>query len=129
MAWSSNKGPAFNFKETRVNIFRKAAPLATFLMASGICHAAGWTGDLTVVSAFTEGTTDMLVIETTDGSTFTSGCIANHWVLTSDSDPRRARAYATILAALTTGQKLRFWFTDTCGAWSYHQATSVMLLK
>jgi hypothetical protein len=81
-----------------------------------------------VNGAFTEGNTDLLVIYTADGGTCATGCSADRWVFT-ETDPRRARAYAALLAAVASGKKVKFWYSDTCGAWGYHQATSVMLTK
>lgn len=90
--------------------------------------ASGWTGDLTVTSAFTEDS-DNIVIATSGGGVYTSGCTANAWVFAASSDPRRAREYATVLAAIAAGKSIRFWFTDTCGIWGYHQAFSVMIVN
>src|SRR4051812_5250760 len=112
-----------------MNVLGKAAAVAALLIEAGVCHAAGWSGDLTVVSTITQGSDDLVIIQTTDGAGYTTGCIANYWIFTADTDARRSRAYATILTAIATGQKIRLWYTDTCTAWSYHQATNVMLLK
>jgi hypothetical protein len=99
------------------------------LLTCAVCRAAGWTPDLTVNSAFTEGNTDLLVVYTSNGTVYTSGCSANAWTFNADTDARRSRAYATILSALASGKKLRFWYSDTCGPWSYHNATSVMIVN
>lgn len=90
--------------------------------------AAGWTGDLTVTAAFTEDS-DFIVINTSGGGIYTSGCTANAWVFTGSTDARRAREYATVLAAIAAGKSIRFWYTDTCGIWGYHQAYSVMIVN
>lgn len=90
--------------------------------------AAGWTGDLNVTSAFTEDS-DFIVVNTSGGSTYTSGCTANVWVFIGSTDARRAREYATVLAAIAAGKSIRFWYTDTCGIWGYHQAHSVMIVN
>lgn len=92
-------------------------------------NAGGWTGDLTVISAFTEGHTDLVIAYTTGGATYTAGCAANSWALVADSDARRGRAYATLLTALATGQKVRFWYADSCPIWGYHGMTTVMLMQ
>jgi hypothetical protein len=99
------------------------------LSLSGICHAAGWTGELTVSSTFTEGTTDLIIVYTADGSTYASGCTVNAWSFSADTDARRGRAYATVMAALASGKKIKLWYNDTCGTWGYHQATTVMLVN
>ena len=93
-----------------------------------LCRAGGWTPPLTVSSTFTEAS-DIIVVYTSDGSVYTAGCAANSWIFAADTDPRRARMYATILTAIATGKKIQFWYSDSCGTWSYHQATSVMLVK
>jgi hypothetical protein len=103
--------------------------LATILaLASTAATAAGWSDPLTVEYGFVENT-DLVVIYTTGGGTYASGCTPNAWIFRADSDARRGRAWATVLTALTTGQKIRLWYNDTCGTWSYHDATSIMLLK
>lgn len=49
------------------------------------------------------------------------------WGLVGDTDARRARMYATALAAIAAGKTVRFWYTDTCGLWGFHAAQSVMI--
>lgn len=99
------------------------------LLTPGIVKAAGWSADMTVTSAFTEATTDLIVIYTSGGGSYTAGCAANAWIFTATTDARRARGYSTIMAALVSGQKLRVWFTDACSTWGYHEATVVMLVQ
>jgi hypothetical protein len=100
---------------------------AALVLMSGACHASGWTGNLTVSQAFTEGPSDFLVVYT-DGGVTTPGCVAGAWIFVADSEARRGRAWATILTALTTGQKVRFWYADSCTTWSFHAASSIMLV-
>ena len=103
--------------------------LAIVLLVSSIsCNAAGWTSPLTVARAFTEDS-DIIVVYTEEGGQYTPGCTINAWIFRASTDARRGRAWATILTALGTGQKIMFWFNDTCSAWSFHDATSVMLAK
>jgi hypothetical protein len=92
-------------------------------------YAAGWSADLTVVNAFVEGNTDLIVVSTSNGASYTSGCTVNSWIFVADTDARRSRAYATIVAALTSGKKIRFWYGDSCSTWNYHSASSVMLVN
>lgn len=106
---------------------KKLILLASTLMFSIVSHAGGWSAELTVTSAFTEATTDTLVVYTTGGSVYASGCAANAWIIPADTTARASRAYATVLTALTTGKKIRFWYQDTCAIWSYHSGTSVMM--
>ncbi len=96
---------------------------------SSFSYAASWTPDLTVTKIFTEGKTDAVIIYTSGGSVYTTGCSLNNWSFSADSDARRGRAYSTAMAALASGKKIRLWYSDTCGLWSYHQATSIMLVK
>ncbi|MBL8339730.1 MAG: hypothetical protein JNM97_23390 [Rhodoferax sp.] len=105
--------------------------IATAAMALGpqASWAGGWTPELSVASIFTEGTTDYLVAYTTDGTVYASGCAADSWVVPFDTTARGQRAYATLLAAATSGKKVRFWYLDTCGLWGYHQAHSVRLVN
>jgi hypothetical protein len=95
---------------------------------STAASAAGWSGPLTVEYAFVENS-DLVVIGTSGGVVYTQGCTANFWMFRADSDARRARGWATVLSALASGQRIRLWFNDTCGTWSYHDATSIMVLK
>ncbi len=99
-----------------------------FAFVPTVASAAGWSDPLTVEYGFVENT-DLVVINTSGGGVYTPGCTANAWLFRADSDPRRARAWATVLAAMATGQRIRLWFNDTCGTWNYHDATSIMLLK
>jgi hypothetical protein len=99
---------------------------ALLLMMAGTLHAAGWSAPLTVDRAFTENS-DLIVIYTLDGAVYTAGCHANSWIFVASSEARRGRAWATILAAQATGQKVQLWFADQCTTWSYHEASAVML--
>lgn len=103
--------------------------LVGLLLISSASAAGGWTEPLTVTGTFTEGSTDYLVVYTAEGSVYASGCSANAWIFQADSDPRRSRAYATALAALVSGKKIRLWYGDSCAAWSYHSATAVWLVN
>jgi hypothetical protein len=107
---------------------KRAVLALTLFLASSIASAAGWSDALKVEQAFVENS-DLVVIYTSGGSAYTSGCTANAWVFRADSDARRGRGWATVLTALTTGQRIRLWFNDTCAIWSFHDATSIMLLK
>jgi hypothetical protein len=103
--------------------------VATILaLVSNAAFAAGWSDPLTVESAFVENS-DLVVIYTSGGGAYTPGCTANAWTFRADSDARRGRAWATVMAALASGQRIRLWYNDTCGTWSFHDATSIMLLK
>ena len=110
--------------------FRKCASgMALALTLSTTANAAGWTGDLTVTSAFTEATTDLIVIYTSGGTGYTAGCIPNTWIFTASTSARGVRGYATVLLAIASGKKVRFWYSDTCATWSYHEATTVMVVN
>ena len=92
----------------------------------GSAMADGWTGELTVVSAFVEDS-DNIVVTTTDGSEYASGCYVNQWTIVMSNEDRRGRAWATILTALTAGRKVAFWYRSTCGNFNYHVASAVSL--
>lgn len=98
------------------------------LLMAGNLQAAGWTSPLTVDRVFTENS-DFIVVYTVEGGTYTSGCHPNAWIFSANSDARRGRAWATLLTAQTTGQKIQLWFTDQCAVWSYHETASIMLLR
>ena len=101
--------------------------LIAILASCGSASAAGWTAPLTVTSAFTEDSD--LVVAYTDGPIYTNGCSQGAWIFQASTDPRRARAYATLLAAIAAGKKISFWFADTCATWNYHLATSVRIIQ
>jgi hypothetical protein len=108
---------------------RRMAVGALLVCAAGTSQAGGWTGELTVVSVFTEATTDVIVVYTSGGQVYAPGCAANAWVFPASTTARASRGYATLLAAVATGKKIKFWFSDTCGIWGYHDGTSVMLIN
>jgi hypothetical protein len=100
--------------------------ITTTLLLAGAAHAAGWSGPLTVDRSFTENS-DLIVIYTLEGGIYTPGCQTNAWIFVASTDSRRARAWAAILSAQATGQKIQLWYTDQCAIWSYHEAASIML--
>lgn len=108
---------------------KKPLILLASLVLATVCQAAAWTDELTVSSAFTEAKTDLIVVYTSGGTTYTPGCQANAWIFTADTNARGNRAYATVLSALATGKKIKFWYTDACSTWSFHEGTSVMLVN
>ena len=73
------------------------------LLMSGLGRAAGWTNDLTASYSFVEGSTDLVVIGTSDGVVNTPGSVLNAWMFIADSEIRRNRAYSTILTAIAAG--------------------------
>ena len=99
------------------------------LVFSAACHAGGWSGELTVASTFTEAATDTVAVYTTGGIVYSPGCVANAWIIPADTTARANRAYATILTALATGKKIRFWYQDACSTFTYHAGTSLYLVN
>jgi len=97
--------------------------------AVGLSQAAGWSAELTVTSVFTEAGTDLVVVYTSGGQVYAAGCAANSWIFPASTTARASRGYATLLAAVATGKKIKFWFSDTCGTWGFHEGTSVMLVN
>jgi hypothetical protein len=115
-------------KETDMNRIKSLITLGA-IAAVGLpasANAAGWSEPLTITQAFVEDS-DIIAIYTSGGTQNTPGCAANAWIFVASSEERRARAWATILSALMSGKKIQFWFGDTCAAWNYHKATSVMV--
>lgn len=106
----------------------RAFAVAAFIFASAATEAAGWSNPVLVTATFTEGTSDLIVIHTDQAGALTPGCLVDRWTFLADSEARRGRAYATILAAASSGQRIRLWYNDVCGTWGYHQAASVMLV-
>jgi len=105
---------------------KKLIALLALLLGTSMADAAGWTPPLTVSRAFTEES-DLVVVYTSDGGQYSPGCSVNTWILTMSTDARRGRAWAAILTALASGQNVMFWYNDSCSAWNYHGAMSVML--
>jgi len=97
-----------------------------FALASP-AFSAGWSAPLTVDRLVTEGTTDLIVIYTTGGAEYTTGCVVDAWIFEANTDSRRNRVYSTLLAALAGGKQITLWYTDACGSWSHHNATSVRI--
>ncbi len=102
--------------------------MTSMLLAAGVANAGGWTSPLTVNRVFTENT-ENIVVYTAEGAVYTAGCVGASYIFHASTDAQRNRAYATLLAAVTTGQKVQLWYTDACTTWSYHDVTAVMLLK
>ena len=97
-----------------------------FALASP-AFSAGWSQPLTVDRLMTEGTTDLIVVFTTGGSEYTTGCVVDAWIFEANTNDRRNRAYSMILAALAGGKQISLYYADTCGSWSYHKATSIRI--
>jgi hypothetical protein len=112
---------------SREKTMNKSLPLVLLLAVTSVCDAAGWTAPMTVTSAFTE-TDDLIVISTNDATVYTPGCAAGLFIFsTASTDAQRARASATIMTALATGQKVSLWYGDSCTTWNDHLTTSVKL--
>ena len=109
---------------SKMRFAASAFELALGLLVAAPASAEGWTADLTISTAFTEDS-DLLVVSTTDGIQSTPGCTINQWIINSASEERRARAWATVLTAIGTGKKIRFWTRNTCATWSYHDVMIV----
>jgi hypothetical protein len=105
---------------------KRCAALFLTLFATVTAQAAGWTGLLTIQRVFTENS-DMIAIYTTGAPVFVPGCSQNAYLFRANNDAQRARAYATLLTAMTSGQKIQLWYNDACTTWSYHDVTSIML--
>lgn len=108
---------------------KKLSVLVSALTFSAACNAGGWSGELTVTNTFTEAITDTIAVYTTGGIVYSPGCAANAWIIPADTTARANRAYATIMTALATGKKIRFWYQDACSLWTYHGGSSVMLVN
>lgn len=98
------------------------------------CYAGSWSEALTIESVFTEGVSDIIGIYTSGADPekhqYNPNCGLNTWVFHADSEDRRNRAFSMAMAALASGKKVSFWYsTQECGAWSYHSATSIKLIK
>jgi hypothetical protein len=88
---------------------KKSLLAMILLVASRLCDAAGWTQLMSVTSANTEND-DYVFIYTSDATVYSPGCTAGSFMFSSSStDAQRARAWATILTALATGQKIYLW--------------------
>lgn len=108
---------------------KQVAALALWMGATGLVHASGWTAELTVTSVFTEATTDLIIIYTASGGAYAPGCAANAWVFPANTTARASRGYATLMSAVATGKRIKLWFSDTCGVWGYHEATTIMIVN
>ncbi len=101
--------------------------VALLFASASPAFAAGWSQPLNIDRLMTEGTTDLIVIYTTGGAEYTTGCTIDAWIFEADTDHRRNRVYSTLLAAFAGGKQVSLWYTDTCASWSFHNATSVRI--
>jgi hypothetical protein len=95
---------------------------------STLAQAQTWSQEVTIAGAYTEDS-DAIIVYTTGSPNYVSGCVTNSWSFTASTEERRARMWATILTALTSGTKVKFWVAGDCGAYSYHHATAVQLVR
>src|SRR5688500_14251459 len=98
--------------------------IATLMMSSQVAQAQ-WTAEMTITSAFVEDS-DAVVVYTSSGGN--SGCVANAWVFQMANEDRRARAWATVLTAMSLGKKVRLWFVGGCGSFGFHQVSAVEIM-
>ena len=91
--------------------------------------AEGYSNALVVEDIIAYGGSNMLVVSTSGGSVYTTGCVANSWVITSSDTQLLDRVYSTLLTAMTTNRKIKFWYKDVCGAWNYHVSENVRIYK
>ncbi len=103
--------------------------IAYFITAHGATAlASGWTETaLTVKGVITEGSTTMLIAYTEGGGVYANGCAANNWIVTGIDAEKVARLYSTLMTAVVTGKKVKFWYLDACSSWNYHEATNLRL--
>ena len=99
---------------------------AVSIALSSVAMAGGWTPPLTIASAFVEDS-NLVIVYTSDGAQFTPGCVVNSWSFSTTTEERRGRAWATILSALMSKKKVRFWYADVCDVWNYHNVKSIMV--
>ncbi|MBT9494364.1 MAG: hypothetical protein IV107_18915 [Paucibacter sp.] len=109
-------------------MYKKLILAPLFALSAGLATASGWTEPLTIVSAFVEDS-DYVIVYTSGGRQYVLNCGLNQWNFVANGEPRKNRAWATILTAIATGKKISFWYGDTCGVWGYHQATAVQLVN
>lgn len=103
---------------------------AGLFLLSGKCFSGAWTDPIEVDSVFTEGTTDVLAISTSDSTQLTDGCLANRWIFVADNEQRRGRGFSILMAAIASGKKVSFWYdSDSCSSWNYHKVTSIKFIK
>lgn len=104
--------------------------VASILLLTAVpAYAAGWTGELVVLSLNTESTNDVIYFQVSPAAVYTTGCDASHWMINPTTEGRQQRAYSTLLTAMMAGKKIRLWYTDSCSSWSYHSATAVKIIN
>ena len=109
-------------------MIKKIFCVATLLVSTA-ASAGQWSDPLTIEELWTEGTTDIIGIKTSEGKEYTTGCLVNLWLFKADTEHRRSRAYSTLMAAQMSGNKVQIWYSDACTFWSFHEGTIVKLLK
>jgi hypothetical protein len=104
--------------------------LISLLLAAfaATASAGNWTPPITVTSAFTEDS-DILAVYTSDTTVYVPGCGGGTWMYSVASpETRKARVWATILAAIAAGHKVSFWYQDSCATWGFHHFTAVKIV-
>lgn len=111
-----------------MNIFLRATTAALLISAplpAGAQSSAQWSVEMTITHAFVEDS-DAVVVYTAGGGN--AGCVANSWVFSAANEDRRGRIWATALTALSLGKKVKLWFSGSCGAFGFHQATAIQII-
>jgi hypothetical protein len=105
--------------------------VGTMLLMAMAAHAqvppnVGWTTyELTVKRVMTKDANEITAV-TTGGN---NNCAADAWVVIVANEAQRNRAYATLLAAVVSGKKVKFWYTGCAAFNNYHGATAVEIYQ
>jgi hypothetical protein len=99
------------------------------LYMSNSCLAAGWTSEMSIVSINTEAGSDLVYFMVSPATTYAAGCDSSNWIVSSATEARAQRFYSTLMSAMLSGKKVKFWYTDTCGSFGYHTATAVKIVN
>lgn len=108
---------------------RFAVSIVTMLLSLS-AQADGWSGVMRIEQIYVYATSDTIIV-VTDGTQVydaVNNCSPHNWSIVADSEPRRQRLYATLLAAQATGSPIQFWWTEGCGPSQSHK-TTVMRIR
>lgn len=99
--------------------------ICSFLYANSALGLA-WTSEYLMIESMVVEQNHILVY-TTGGGVYATGCLANNWFITGSDDAELNRLLSTLMTAMASKKKIKFWYEDDCGSWDYHKSSSVKI--
>lgn len=103
--------------------------IAAMLLSFSV-QADGWTGAMRIDQIYVYATSDTILVVTDGAQVYdtVNNCSPHTWSIAANSEPRRQRLYATLLAAQASDKAIQFWWTEGCGQSQSH-TTTVMRIR